>query len=642
MPMPQNQLKMISQLKTELTYSKLEHLLSNYYEGQLEKEVSRLFQKMEYQIIENLVEYYNPEVMFQANIDLILAPIQELHKEYYEILCKYKIREFDKGRASGKRIVEKLIKFRRKGNVVKKRFSILNTESSFKADIKDVVSSSISKDNLFGTSPIAHENLETRTYQLSEKTLSRVDNQINDIITKGYDKGEGINVVSNDIRKRFGQLETWESKRIARTEIHNSQTLGIIQGYNDMGVEYLQWSSARDARVRGLHPRDKADHYHLDGEIIPMGGVFSNGLMYPGDMSGPAHEIINCRCSALPYILPYGYIAPPEMAQFRETDLIPTLDAFNKDELISRALSQTEPIQTELTDAQILEKLNTMDLETKLDELEKVLDWGAVEEWIKLTEKLERIDNRIVANDGFIPKGMQKAKEKLLTELYAYEKAIFKPPKPIPKINIKSYAVDNQTVGSARTIKDTILEKKQIELQEKIIFPPNEFNSVRAYGGVNHAKINGYIRKNEDWSSYLSTMLTKGHSKKEMIKEVETLIKDIDDAMQRTPALQQDSTIFRACDTFGAYLRKGDIDSFKGYASCSFQMESAEGFDDTGRYMLKILAPKGQKGIAMNAKNNGDKITYFTHEHEFLLPKNQKFQVIEVDHKSKTATILLI
>ena len=338
MTLTQNQKRMIPQLKTELTYSKVEHLLSQYYEDQLAKEVSKIFQEMEYRVINNLAEYYNPEVMFKAHTDLILAPIHEMHKDYYELLCKYKIREFDKSRASGKRIVERLINFRRRGNILNRKYTVL------KADLNDAVSSTITKDKLFGTSPDVHENLETRTYQLSEKTLARVDGQINDIIVNGYEEGMGIDKVSRDIRRRFGQLKTWESVRIARTEIHNSQCLGVIKGYDDMGVEYIQWSTARDSRVRGLKPKDSADHIHMEGEIIRMGGVFSNGLMYPGDMAGPAAEIINCRCQALPFIIPYGYIAPPDMAQFREDDLIATLDYFNADGVIERAMRDTKPI----------------------------------------------------------------------------------------------------------------------------------------------------------------------------------------------------------------------------------------------------------------------------------------------------------
>ena len=321
-------------LKTELAYSKVEHLLSTYYEKQLEKEISKIFSKMKYKVIENLAEYYN-QVMFAAHMDLILSPIHEMHKEYYETILKYKIREFDKARASGKRIVERTIKFKRKGDIINKQFTVL------KADINDLVSSSIIKDKLFGTSRVAHENLANRTFSLSEKTLSRVDAQINDIIQKGYETGDGVNVVAKQVGDRFNQLKTWESRRIARTEIHNSQCLGVIKGYDDMGVEYIQWSTARDSRVRGLKPKDSADHIHMEGEIIRMGGVFSNGLMYPGDMAGPAAEIINCRCQALPFIMPFGYIAPPGMAQFREEDLVQTLDYWNQDELIATATQDT-------------------------------------------------------------------------------------------------------------------------------------------------------------------------------------------------------------------------------------------------------------------------------------------------------------
>ena len=632
-------MRVIPQLKTELTYSKVEHLLSQYYEDQLAKEVSKIFQEMEYRVINNLAEYYNPEVMFKAHTDLILAPIHEMHKDYYELLCKYKIREFDKSRASGKRIVERLINFRRRGNILSNQYTVL------KADLNDAVSSTITKDKLFGTSPDVHENLETRTYQLSEKTLSRVDSQIKDIIVNGYEEGMGIDKVSRDIRRRFGQLKTWESVRIARTEIHNSQCLGVIKGYDDMGVEYIQWSTSRDSRVRGLKPKDSADHIHMEGEIIRMGGAFSNGLMYPGDMAGPAAEIINCRCQALPFIIPYGYIAPPDMAQFKEDDLIATLDYFNADEIVQQAMAENTSIPEVLTDEQIKEKLLGMSLEDKYEKLDKILDEGQIREWISLTDKLDDLDLKIVrytSKGAKPPKLLQDARNKLLDKMFAYEKYIFGPPRPIPKINIENFVLDNQKVGEAHTIEGTILEKRQIHIQEKIIMSVDEFGSVKSYGGIEHFRINGYIRQNQNWIDYINSALTKGRTRDEVIRETKKIIRNMDSAIAKTPGLEQDSIIFRACDTFEGHLRAGDVSSFKGYASCSFQKESAKGFHDDGRYMLKILAPKGQKGIAMNAKNNGQKFTTYSHEHEYLLPRNQEFQVLEVDHLNKTATILLL
>jgi hypothetical protein len=70
----------------------------------------------------------------------------------------------------------------------------------------------------------------------------------------------------------------------------------------------------------------------VDGEIIPMGGTYSNGLQYPGDMSGPIEEWINCRCSNAPFVIPYGYMAP-SFSPFREDDLIP-IESKSVDEVL--------------------------------------------------------------------------------------------------------------------------------------------------------------------------------------------------------------------------------------------------------------------------------------------------------------------
>ncbi len=318
------------------------------------------------------------------------------------------------------------------------------------------------------------------------------------------------------------------------------------------------------------------------------------------------------------------------MIPFREEDLITTLDYFNRDDLINQVLSETNDTLELMTENQILEKLGQMSEREKLKELNNVLDRGQKRAYSHLMHELKSTNP-----------STNKYKE-IQSKLLEYDKLLFKPRTPVPKIDMSSFALDNQRIGEARTIVGTILEKKQIEVQERIILNWHELHSVKTYGGGQHRVINGYIRLSDDWSSHISTRLTQGYTKEQIINEVETLIKDLDSAMGKMPGLTQDSTIFRACDTFSGTLRPGDISSFKGYGSCSFQEESAKGFHDDGRYMLKILAPKGQKGVAMNAKNDGVRITHLTHEHEFLLPKNQKFQVLEVDHVEKTATIVLL
>ena len=45
-----------------------------------------------------------------------------------------------------------------------------------------------------------------------------------------------------------------------------------------------------------MDKRTRDTHAELNGTIIGLQERFSNGLLYPGDPSGPAKEIINYRC----------------------------------------------------------------------------------------------------------------------------------------------------------------------------------------------------------------------------------------------------------------------------------------------------------------------------------------------------------
>lgn len=53
-----------------------------------------------------------------------------------------------------------------------------------------------------------------------------------------------------------------------------------------------QWDAPLDSNTRESHSQ-------VDGEIRDLDKPFSNGLMFPGDPSGGAAEVINCRCALL-------------------------------------------------------------------------------------------------------------------------------------------------------------------------------------------------------------------------------------------------------------------------------------------------------------------------------------------------------
>lgn len=281
--------------------SQLSNARSRNNERQLERELRKFFDRLGDKVQKNLEEYYTDNLLV-GQAELIVKPIQDAQAEYYHILQKYDKREYKLGQAEAQRLVR----------LSQQGYSFKAVKPRLKLD---------KRYSLFGTLRGAEEDLFERIFIASQATMARVEQSIMNILLDGYKSGKGINYVANELNRRFDQLTTWESKRIARTEIHNSHNTAVHDSYNEMGIEYTMWITAHDDRVRGLKETDTADHVELDGEIIRLGDTYSNGLRYPGDTDGPIEEWINCRCANAPYNLPYGYVAPPQ-EQFKETDLI--------------------------------------------------------------------------------------------------------------------------------------------------------------------------------------------------------------------------------------------------------------------------------------------------------------------------------
>lgn len=86
------------------------------------------------------------------------------------------------------------------------------------------------------------------------------------------------------------------SVRIARTEGHRIQNTAAMNAMNaakEKGADVVkQWDATLDGRTR-------ESHQAVDGEIRELDKPFSNGLDFPGDPSGGAAEVVNCRCAIL-------------------------------------------------------------------------------------------------------------------------------------------------------------------------------------------------------------------------------------------------------------------------------------------------------------------------------------------------------
>jgi len=136
-----------------------------------------------------------------------------------------------------------------------------------------------------------------------ETTRQRITRQIDE----GMAAGETVDVISRRLRDTYELMSVNRSMTISRTETGAAANFGhregAMQAEEQFGLEIeKEWLSSRDDRVRDGTESD-ADHDIIDGERVAINERYSNGLMYPGDPSGPAEEVINCRCNEIHHVL---------------------------------------------------------------------------------------------------------------------------------------------------------------------------------------------------------------------------------------------------------------------------------------------------------------------------------------------------
>lgn len=142
----------------------------------------------------------------------------------------------------------------------------------------------------------ATEWIATKVTQINSTT----EEQIRAVILAGEDEGASVEAIAKRIRAEALPSSRLRSHVIARTETHFAAGWANEQAATESGILLQkEWVATTDARTR-------ESHLEVDGEVVAMSGAFNVGgalLRYPGDPSGPAEEVINCRCQAI-YIEP--------------------------------------------------------------------------------------------------------------------------------------------------------------------------------------------------------------------------------------------------------------------------------------------------------------------------------------------------
>ena len=140
---------------------------------------------------------------------------------------------------------------------------------------------------------VQHEtNLSSGLYKAFD--TADLQKKIASEISRGFSTGASYSDIARNVASYTG-ISKNNAKRIVRTEGHRiTETAAhhAQQKAKDRGADVVKiWDAALDAKTRDSHVK-------VDGEIRDVNKKFSNGLMFPGDPSGKAAEVINCRCRA--------------------------------------------------------------------------------------------------------------------------------------------------------------------------------------------------------------------------------------------------------------------------------------------------------------------------------------------------------
>ena len=125
-------------------------------------------------------------------------------------------------------------------------------------------------------------------------------------LNKAVEQGWGYYDMARYIETTLTGINRNRAELIARTEVGRAIHSGSFVGARKSPfAKQKQWIAAKDNRTRG-NPmngqKDKADHWHLDGQIVDFEAKFidprsGSELEHPHDPEGKAVDVIRCRCT---------------------------------------------------------------------------------------------------------------------------------------------------------------------------------------------------------------------------------------------------------------------------------------------------------------------------------------------------------
>jgi hypothetical protein len=139
--------------------------------------------------------------------------------------------------------------------------------------------------------------LEYATFGVSQTLRDHLLLVLSDGIKNELTVDELVKILQKDTFTKM------QAERIVRTEVGRAANTGVAVASESFGfVMVKEWFAFRDLRTRGRKPKDKKDHFHMDGQVVDFVDDFRDPrsgerIAYPLAPSGSAAMVINCRCT---------------------------------------------------------------------------------------------------------------------------------------------------------------------------------------------------------------------------------------------------------------------------------------------------------------------------------------------------------
>lgn len=134
--------------------------------------------------------------------------------------------------------------------------------------------------------------IETYMGQKITQISQATRDQIAQIVNAGIQEGLTLSEIAASIQADGKLFSKYRAFMIARTESHSAaNSASLDQAVSTGVVKKKEWIAVMDQRTRSAHEGVASV---VPSEPFAVGG---ESLMYPGDPSGSAGNIINCRCA---------------------------------------------------------------------------------------------------------------------------------------------------------------------------------------------------------------------------------------------------------------------------------------------------------------------------------------------------------